>query len=67
MSDIVWITVRAPLGALALHEAKAGVAASARRAEELEKLRHEAAGGPPIRSTRRNQDVKSVVAQIERR
>lgn len=75
MSDIVWITgASSGIGrALALRMAREGhrVVASARRAEELEKLRNEAAGAKgsitayPLDTTK-PEDVKSVVAQIER-
>lgn len=72
MSDIVWITgASSGIGrALALRMAREGhrVAVSARRAEELEKLRDETAGEIavyPIDTTKPD-DVKNVVAKIER-
>lgn len=72
MSDIVWITgASSGIGrALALRMAREGyrVAASARRAEELEKLRQEAKGeivAFPLDTTKPD-DVKDIVARIER-
>ncbi|MBX3446159.1 MAG: SDR family NAD(P)-dependent oxidoreductase [Parvibaculaceae bacterium] len=72
MNDIVWITgASSGIGrALALRMAREGwrVAASARRAEELEKLRQEAAGEIAVYplDTTSPEDVKNAVAKIER-